>query len=195
MPEIRRKSVVHRRKSQLFLTSISPVTNTYDELVKEKLESGKFPTTKTGIIKIIGMFCCLAWRFFLDNRYVKTPRQWYPYLFPISLGVTIFTQFVLFFIFAWGLTVKRPGLWIHLDVLLILLFSLNTIVSSVITLKECSDQGSLTKIPGPFGIAGGVILMVSCGAIFLMYRYIEEDEPTIPIPRSPRPRTSGSMFA
>lgn len=48
-------NAVNRRKSQLFLTSISPVTNTYDELVKEKLETGKFPTTVTGVIKIIGM--------------------------------------------------------------------------------------------------------------------------------------------
>lgn len=48
-------NAVNRRKSQLFLTSISPVTNTYDELVKEKLETGKFPTTITGVIKIIGI--------------------------------------------------------------------------------------------------------------------------------------------
>lgn len=44
-----------RRKSQLFLNNVVPVTVTYDEFVKKKLKPGKYLTTKTGIIKIVGM--------------------------------------------------------------------------------------------------------------------------------------------
>lgn len=44
-----------RRKSQLFLENIVPVTVTYNEFVRKKLKPGKYLTTKTGIIKIVGM--------------------------------------------------------------------------------------------------------------------------------------------
>ncbi|KAJ8934148.1 hypothetical protein NQ314_013558 [Rhamnusium bicolor] len=145
---------VQRRKSQLFLTSIAPVTNTYDELVKEKLEKGKFPTTVTGIIKIIGLLMLLfSLGFFLGQSGCDNTPSWYPYLFPASLGASILIQFVLFFLFSLGFTVKQPGIWIYLDVVLNLAFSLNTIICSVLTLKECTGHGSLTKIPGPFGLA------------------------------------------
>ncbi|KAJ8985917.1 hypothetical protein NQ317_010674 [Molorchus minor] len=145
--------VINRRKSQLFLTNISPVTNTYDELIKEKLEMGKFPTTKTGILKIIGME-------------------------PIAY---------------FGLTAKRAALWIYLDIVLNFIFSLNSIICSVITFKECSDKGSLTKISGPSGMAGAVVIIISCGAIFLMYRYIEYDDDTPP-PSSRQAKRSGSIY-
>ncbi|XP_018577597.1 uncharacterized protein LOC108915922 [Anoplophora glabripennis] len=190
-------SAVLRRKSQLFLTSISPVTNTYDELVKEKLETGKFPTTMTGVIKIIGMLVLIfTLGFFLGQPTCKYTSSWYPYLFPSSLGASIAIQFVLFFIFSLGLTVKRPGLWIYTDVALNLAFSINTMICSVVTMKQCSEQGSLTKIPGPFGIAGGMILIISCGSIFLMYRYIDDEmELTPPPPESQKTKRSRSIFA
>lgn len=44
-----------RRNTQLLFNAIAPVTKTYDEIIKEKLEMGKFPTTATGIFKITGM--------------------------------------------------------------------------------------------------------------------------------------------
>lgn len=43
------------RKSQLFLHSVIPVTNTHDELIAAKLKRGKFVFTKTGCIKICGI--------------------------------------------------------------------------------------------------------------------------------------------
>lgn len=43
------------RKSQLIFNSVLPVKNTHYELVKKKLETGKFPFTVTGIIKILGI--------------------------------------------------------------------------------------------------------------------------------------------
>lgn len=49
------KVIDQRRKSQLFLNSFSPVTITYDEFVKKKLKPGKYLTTKTAIIKMVGM--------------------------------------------------------------------------------------------------------------------------------------------
>ncbi|KAJ8925780.1 hypothetical protein NQ315_009630 [Exocentrus adspersus] len=184
-----------RRKSQLFFTSISPVTNTYDELVKEKLETGKFPTTVTGVIKIIGMLVLLfSLGFFLAQPTCSKTASWYPYLLPTSLGASIVVQFILFFLFSLGLAVKRPGLWIYMDLILNFILSLNTIVCSVITLNQCSEQG-LTKIPGPAGIAGGVILIVSCGSIFLMYRYIDDEMELPPAPPEAQTTKRRSIFA
>ena len=44
-----------RRKGVLYFSNISPVTLTLHELVKTKLKQGKFPQTKTGIIKMTGL--------------------------------------------------------------------------------------------------------------------------------------------
>lgn len=48
------RAIVHR-KSQIYFNSVLPVRNTHDELVKKKLESGKFLFTITGLIKIAGI--------------------------------------------------------------------------------------------------------------------------------------------
>lgn len=44
-----------RRNTQAFINNISPITQSHDELVKENLEIGKFPLTKTAIIKLVSM--------------------------------------------------------------------------------------------------------------------------------------------
>lgn len=82
-------------------------------------------------------------------------------------------------------------------------------------MKECTEQGSLTKIPGvsyfyyhlqhlkntifffqPFGVAGGMIIIISCGSIFLMYRYIDDEmELAPPPPESQKTKRSRSIFA
>ncbi|XP_072403193.1 uncharacterized protein [Diabrotica undecimpunctata] len=110
------ESAINRRKSQLFLNNISPVTDTYNELIKKKLKRGKFLETKTGIIKIAGM-----------------------------------------------------------DMVVILVLSATTIITSTVTLINC--QGSnVDKVSQSCGMAGGVTLFVSCGAIFLMFRYVEDED-------------------
>ena len=43
---------INQKKAQ-FLNSFSPVTVSFDELVREKLECGKFPLTKTAWIKVV----------------------------------------------------------------------------------------------------------------------------------------------
>lgn len=43
------------RKSQLIFHSVLPVKDTHEELIKKKLETGKFPFTITGVIKILGI--------------------------------------------------------------------------------------------------------------------------------------------
>lgn len=34
---------------------IAPIVDTYDDVIKNKLESGKFPLTRPGIIKVLAM--------------------------------------------------------------------------------------------------------------------------------------------
>lgn len=53
--EMAERVIDQRRKSQLFLSNISPVTITYDEFVRKKLKPGKYLTTNTGLIKMAGM--------------------------------------------------------------------------------------------------------------------------------------------
>ncbi|XP_057654443.1 uncharacterized protein LOC130892817 [Diorhabda carinulata] len=167
---------IYRRKSQLFLNNIAPVKNTYDELVKKKLKGGKFPGTKTGIIKIIGMLVLLfAVVFFLVEPFCDNTPSWYPYLLPLSCSVTILTQFVLFIFFSMGRTVTRPGFWIYLDIGTVLLLSITSVICSVLTSIAC--QGSNDEKIGPScGMAGSVVLIISCGSIFLMFRYVEDEQ-------------------
>lgn len=48
------RAIAHR-KSQTYLNTVLPVTTTQEELVKKKLEVGKFPFTVTGIVNIAGV--------------------------------------------------------------------------------------------------------------------------------------------
>ncbi|KAG5896410.1 hypothetical protein JTB14_022493 [Gonioctena quinquepunctata] len=168
-----------RRKSRLLLNNLAPVTNTYDELVRSKLEAGQFTTTVTGVIKVIGMLVLLfSLAFFLAQPLCENTADWYPYLFPASVLTTLGVQLTMYIIFSLGGTVRRPGIWIYLDIGLILTLSVVTITCSVITFKECIQGGSQNEIPGPCAMAGAIILIISCGSIFLLYRFVEEEDLT-----------------
>lgn len=70
--------IIAHRKSQTYLHSVLPVRNTHEELVKKKLQSGKFLFTITGLIKIAGIVSwinCFAFCktvFFLDSFNSRT---------------------------------------------------------------------------------------------------------------------------
>ncbi|XP_072403190.1 uncharacterized protein [Diabrotica undecimpunctata] len=170
------ESAINRRKSQLFLNNISPVTDTYNELIKKKLKRGKFLETKTGIIKIAGMLILIfAVTFFEVQPLCDDTSNWYPYLFPISASLNIIVQLIFVFIFSMGFTVSKPSIWIYSDMVVILVLSATTIITSTVTLINC--QGSnVDKVSQSCGMAGGVTLFVSCGAIFLMFRYVEDED-------------------
>ncbi|XP_074036618.1 uncharacterized protein [Leptinotarsa decemlineata] len=192
------EQAIGRRKSHLFLNNISAVTNTYDELVRDKLEGGKFPTTITGIIQLIGVLVLLfSVSLFLGQHICPKTPSWYAYLFPVVVLSTLSVQIVLYLIFSIGCTVSRPGFWIYLDIGVMLFLSLVTIICSVITYKECNQTSIEYQIPGPCAMAGGVILVVSCGSIFLLYRYVEEEMDVTPIDggNSERPEGRKSIFA
>uniref|UniRef100_A0A6P7FGD6 Uncharacterized protein LOC114327789 n=1 Tax=Diabrotica virgifera virgifera TaxID=50390 RepID=A0A6P7FGD6_DIAVI len=168
------ESAINRRKSQLFLTNISPVTNTYNDLIKKKLKRGKFLETKTGIIKIAGMLILIfAVVFFEVQPLCDDTSNWYPYLFPISAALNIIVQLIFLFIFSMGFTVSKPSIWIYSDMAVIFVSSATTVVSSVVTLISCQGT-SIDKVSQSCGMAGGVTLIVSCAAIFLMFRYVED---------------------
>ncbi|XP_030763453.1 uncharacterized protein LOC115888024 [Sitophilus oryzae] len=165
-----------RRKTQLLLQTISPVYNTYDELVKKKLKRGKFPQTKTGIIKMVGMsleFSSLA------SWIVITPQcnNWtIAYVFLVSDSIGFLGQLILFLLFSLGLTIKNPGRWISADVGFNFFVSLLTIIDAILTLKMCVNNKSLIyRLAEILGICGAGVELLSCVAILLMYRYVEDD--------------------
>ncbi|XP_060530321.1 uncharacterized protein LOC132704371 [Cylas formicarius] len=187
--------IIDRRKSQLFLHNISPVTNSYDELVKENLTCGKFPTTKTGIIKMLGLSFLVGG--FISYIFSSEPCQdeFYSYFFFISTGVITLGEFTLFLIFSFGLTVKHPAKWIALDIVFDLLASLFAIAASSLSMKLCSTNDIVNKMTGTLSIIGSATLFFSCAALFLMYRYVTyEDENELPQPR-PLKDARKSIFA
>ncbi|CAH1958182.1 unnamed protein product [Acanthoscelides obtectus] len=103
-----------RRKSQLFLNNLSPVKNTYENFVRKTLKPGKFLTTKTGAFKVAGMLSHLfAVAFFVSEKRCARTSSWHPYILPVSSGISVMTQFVLYFIFCIGEAAKNPGFWIY----------------------------------------------------------------------------------
>uniref|UniRef100_A0A8J6L6B3 Poly [ADP-ribose] polymerase n=1 Tax=Tenebrio molitor TaxID=7067 RepID=A0A8J6L6B3_TENMO len=182
---------INQKKAQ-FLSNIAPVSATLDEIVRDKLECGKFPLTKTGWVKVVAMLVCLAalalflaqtWDVCLDKP------DWYDILFPVCVGLNFVVELLLYMIFSCGATVKYPGKWVKADIILNFIFSLIGIIGSVVTIAttvKCTENVSFHKIPGPLGVAGGGLSVVGCAAIFLMYRYVEDEEDSQP-PRLSRP--------
>ncbi|KAJ3647604.1 hypothetical protein Zmor_019474 [Zophobas morio] len=182
---------INQKKAQ-FLNSFSPVTVSFDELVREKLECGKFPLTKTAWIKVvativslagIALFLAQAWDVCVDKP------DWYDIVFPACVGCNIVVQLGLYLIFSCGGTVSQPGKWVTADIVLNLIFAVVGIVGSIMTTATkvtCKENVSMHQIPGPLGIAGGVLTVVGCAAIFLMYRYVEDED--IQVPQSPMER-------
>nr|CAI5848604.1 unnamed protein product [Callosobruchus analis] len=169
------EEAILRRKSQLFLNNLSPVKNTYEDFVRKKLKPGKFLTTKTGVLKLAAMLSLLfSVAFFVAQKRCEDTSSWYPYLLPISLGVALILQFVLYCIFSVGGAVKQPGFWIYMDITVILLCSVCSLITSILTYADCASTSVLHKVPGITGMLGGIALLISCGTIFMMYRYNEE---------------------
>jgi uncharacterized membrane protein len=76
------------------------------------------------------------------------------------------------------------------DIILNFIFSLIGIIGSVVTIAttvKCTENVSFHKIPGPLGVAGGGLSVVGCAAIFLMYRYVEDEEDS-QVPQTPMER-------
>ncbi|XP_076257713.1 uncharacterized protein LOC143194861 [Rhynchophorus ferrugineus] len=190
------EQAVNRRKSQLFLTNISPVSNTYDELVRKKLKKGKFPQTKTGIIKMIAM----SFQFSSLISWLIITQQcsdWlFAYIYLICTAMGFICQFLLFMLFSFGRTVKDPGIWIRRDIIVNILASVFIILTAVLLLNKCSNNGDMTqKLSEILGICGAVISLLSCVAILLMYRYVEDPEVVVPKPPKPTPVQRKSIYA
>jgi hypothetical protein len=144
---------INQKKAQ-FLSNIAPVSATLDEIVRDKLECGKFPLTKTGWVKVVAMLVCLAalalflaqtWDVCLDKP------DWYDILFPVCVGLNFVVELLLYMIFSCGATVKYPGKWVKADIILNFIFSLIGIIGSVVTIAttvKCTENVSFHKIPG-----------------------------------------------
>ncbi|KAF5301650.1 hypothetical protein FQA39_LY10697 [Lamprigera yunnana] len=181
------------RKSLMYLHSFIPVVDTQEELVRKKFKSGKFTFTVTGILKIIGNVQLLtAILIFVTNSKCEETPSWFSYLFPSVLGGQIATSLILYVIFALGLIVTNPGLWVTLvsnkedlqllklhlqDIVINFVVSIITIVASVFSmLNNCNEGLRLQRIPMILGLCGSGVLVVACAALFLMYRYKEDEE-------------------
>lgn len=75
--------VIAHRKSQTYLNSVLPVRVTHKELVKKKLEAGKFLFTITGLVKIAGIVSDFYFRkyFRFRNEILDCSIGWTCYLF------------------------------------------------------------------------------------------------------------------
>ncbi|KAL3288362.1 hypothetical protein HHI36_002810 [Cryptolaemus montrouzieri] len=164
---------------------LAPIVDTYDEVVKNKLETGKFPFTWAGIIKTIGMLCLIASiGLFFATPLCEDTSTWYPYLFPSSLSISITTMLILYIIFSSGYTTKNPSVWVNFDIGINLISAFVSIFSSIATMCDCGNEDFSQVIIGVVGICGCITSVVGCISIFLMYRFVEQI-PTMPQSRRP----------
>ncbi|EFA06930.2 uncharacterized protein LOC103313667 [Tribolium castaneum] len=183
---------INQKKAQ-FLNTFAPKSASFDELVRDKLEPGKFLLTKTGWTKILAIIVCLAaLALFLAQSWDQCYDRpdWFTTVFPVCVGCNVGVQFLFYLMFSCGGTVKYPGKWVTADIILNLIFSLVGIIGSVMTVSttiECRENPTMHKVPGFLGIVGGVLSVVGCAAIFLMYRYVEEEDEG-PVPQTPLER-------
>ncbi|XP_044264721.1 uncharacterized protein LOC123011384 [Tribolium madens] len=181
------------QKKPQFLNTFAPKKTSLDELVRDKLEPGKFLLTKTGWTKTMAMIVCLAaLALFLPQSWDQCfdKPDWFTVVFPICVGCNIVVQFLFYLMFSCGCTVKSPGKWVTADIISNLIFSFVGIIGSVMTVAsnvECKENPTMHKVPGFLGIIGGVLSVMGCAAIFLMYRYVEEEE-DVPAPQTPLER-------
>ncbi|KAH0807868.1 hypothetical protein GEV33_014922 [Tenebrio molitor] len=132
----------------------------------------------------LALFLAQTWDVCLDKP------DWYDILFPVCVGLNFVVELLLYMIFSCGATVKYPGKWVKADIILNFIFSLIGIIGSVVTIAttvKCTENVSFHKIPGPLGVAGGGLSVVGCAAIFLMYRYVEDEEDS-QVPQTPMER-------
>ncbi|ENN74689.1 hypothetical protein YQE_08806, partial [Dendroctonus ponderosae] len=187
-------AAIMRRKSQMFLTNISPVYDTHDEVIRKKLKRGKFPPTKTGIIKMISLSLqigSIAGWAVLDKNCDNLGIS-YSNLGSTCMGFAI--QLLLFLWFSFGKTVKDPGFWINLDIAVNMVISLVTILTSIISIKICKVT-DVQHLTAALSTAGACVSVCGCAALFLMYRFIEEPDPEQAAPKSIRPDPRKSLFA
>ncbi|RZC32609.1 hypothetical protein BDFB_005576 [Asbolus verrucosus] len=172
---------INQRRAQ-FLKAFAPVSASLDELIREKLESGKFPLTKTGWTKIIAILVTLAGiALFYGQSWdvCENKPDWYLIVFPVCTGANIVVLLLFYMIFSFGCTVSYPGRWVTADIIANLLFGIIAIIGSVMTTLptlKCRENVTMHAIPGPLGIAGGALSIIGCAAIFLMYRYVDDDD-------------------
>jgi hypothetical protein len=122
---------INQKKAQ-FLSNIAPVSATLDEIVRDKLECGKFPLTKTGWVKIVAMVsfpesyprkfsnarfqlvCLAALALFLAQTWdvCLDKPDWYDILFPVCVGLNFVVELLFYMIFSCGATVNYPGKWV-----------------------------------------------------------------------------------
>ncbi|CAG9766281.1 unnamed protein product [Ceutorhynchus assimilis] len=183
------ESAINRRKSQLFLTQISPVYDTHDEVVRKKLKRGKFPLTKTGIIRMISLCLylgsTLTW--ILLNQQCDNSNISYANI--SCIGIAFAGGLILFLLFSLGLSVKDPGSWIQSDIIFNLIISLAVIVVSILALKNCREAGT-KHLSSALAISAASASICSCAALLLMYRFIEDTNPTTSKPTRRDPRKS-----
>ncbi|XP_049818221.1 uncharacterized protein LOC126264400 [Aethina tumida] len=163
-----------RRLTQRYLNSVLPVTQTYDEILKTKLVCGKFPLTVAGLIKSLGMTVLLA----AVSLFLAWPRcantsNWYPVFLPVAAGLSILVQLFFYMIFSFGVTVSKPLFWIKCDVCSNLLLSFITMVASWMSYFDCIAT-LVNRIHTILCFTGSLIIIISCGAILLMYRHKKE---------------------
>ncbi|KAK9877526.1 hypothetical protein WA026_018633 [Henosepilachna vigintioctopunctata] len=174
------RETVQPRKS-LYMR-IAPIIHTYDEVIKNKLETGKFPFTVTGIIKVLGMlFLIASFALFIATPTCENTSSWYPYLFPISIGICLGFILVFYVIFSSGATTERPAVWVKVDIGVNLCLAIIGICSSVASLIDCGKGVFSQIIIEIIGIIGCIISVIGCIGIFLMYRFVDEENTTQPV--------------
>ncbi|XP_017778893.1 PREDICTED: uncharacterized protein LOC108564377 [Nicrophorus vespilloides] len=177
------------RKSLAFLQSVIAVTKTHDEVVKEKFKPGKYVFTVAANIKIAAVIILLACLAITISSDYCVENVIYRYLIGIVSGLTLIIVFCLYVIFSSGVVVQRTTTWVKIDIITNLILALLTIISCSLCMNMCLINSTIRKVPGPLGLTGGALLISSCAALFLLYRY-REDEVVESLPRPMQPRKS-----
>ncbi|XP_067004395.2 uncharacterized protein [Anabrus simplex] len=142
----------------------------------KRFSSTNFATSAAGILKIvvIVVFLIAAAVFLAASTDCSSPVWWF---FPLIAFVIIIVMCIMYALFMLGYAEDNINLWVKLDLGLLTLAIIFTIVISILTFTMCNGKDTASYVPGPLGLIGALLLAVNAAAMYVMWRYREEEPP------------------
>ncbi|GLH02427.1 Uncharacterized protein GBIM_08446 [Gryllus bimaculatus] len=85
----------------------------------------------------------------------------------LTVGVLLVATYALFTL---GFPDDNLSAWVKADEILLLLEAATAVAGSILTLVSCDNKDPLHFVPAIAGLAGALLLVVDCAALFVMWR-------------------------
>ncbi|XP_049762526.1 uncharacterized protein LOC126088425 [Schistocerca cancellata] len=153
-----------------------------DLLAYRRFSPTKFARSVVGVLKIvITVLFLVAAVVFLSSEVCPRAPDWYVWLYPTAAFLTAALTICTYIFYVLGVAEDEPDNWVRADLTLIALELGLTIGAAVATLANCDSSESRFIFYGPLALVGSLLVAVSGGALYMMWRYREDvEEPQDP---------------